>query len=98
VDEIAHPKEAELGKGLMALVSKVGQDRDGWVDAAEIFRALSKYNIPEEKTAHILSQLTRTRILEEGIDDDRLRYRLSIPLVQERFVRQNLYLKYFRYA
>ena len=98
VDEIAHPKEAELGKGLMALVSKVGQDRDGWVDAAEIFRALSKYSIPEEKTAHILSQLTRTRILEEGIDDDRLRYRLSIPLVQERFVRQNLYLKYFRYA
>jgi class 3 adenylate cyclase len=98
VDEITHPKEAELGKGLLALVSKVGQDRDGWVDAGEIFRALARYNIPEEKTAHILSQLTRTRILEEGIDDDRLRYRLSIPLVQERFVRQNLYLKYFRYA
>jgi class 3 adenylate cyclase len=98
IDEIAHPKEAELGKGLMALVSKVGQDRDGWVDSTEIFRGLAKYNIPEEKTAHILSQLTRTRILEEGIDEDHLRYRLSIPLVQERFLRQNLYLKYFRYA
>jgi class 3 adenylate cyclase len=98
VDEITHPKEALLGKGLMALVSKLGHEHDGWVDADDIFAGLVKHNIPKEKTAHILSQLTRTRILEEGVNDDRLRYRLSIPLVQERFVRQNLYLKYFRYA
>ncbi len=98
VDEITHPKESQLGKGLLALVSKLGQHQEGWVDAAQIFAGFARYDIPDEKTASILSQLTRTRILEEGIVDDHLRYRLSIPLVQERFVRQNLYLKYFRYA
>jgi class 3 adenylate cyclase len=99
IDEIMHPKEAQLGKGLLALVSKLGQQQEGWVDSIQIFEAFAKYKIPEEKTASILSQLTRTRILEEGVgDDESLRYRLSIPLVQERFVRQNLYRRFFRYA
>ena len=98
VAEITHPKEAQLGKGLLALVSKLGQQQDGWVPATEIFERFAEYKIPDEKTASLLSQLTRTCILEEGNVDDRLRYRLSIPLVQERFVRQNLHLKYFRYT
>ncbi len=98
VDEITHPKEALLGKGLLALVAKLGQHQDGWVTDTQIFEGFAKYKIPEEKTASLLSQLTRTYILEEGTVDDRLQYRLSIPLVQERFVRQNLHLKYFRYA
>jgi hypothetical protein len=96
VDEITHPKEAQLGRGLLALISKLGQHQEGWVSAAQIFEGFGKYKIPEEKTASLLSQLTRTCILEEDNVDDQLRYRLSIPLVQERFVRQNLYLKYFR--
>jgi hypothetical protein len=98
VDEITHPKEAQLGKGLLALVSKLGQNQEGWVSAIQIFDGFARHKIPEEKTASLLSQLTRTCILEEGSLDDQLNYRLSIPLVQERFVRQNLYLKYFRYA
>jgi hypothetical protein len=96
VDEITHPKESQLGKGLLALVSKLGQRQEGWVDSTQIFTKFADYKVPEEKTASILSQLTRTQILEEGVEDDRLRYRLSIPLVQERFVRQNMYMKYFR--
>jgi hypothetical protein len=83
---------------LLALVAKLGQHQDGWVTDTQIFDGFAKYKIPEEKTASLLSQLTRTYILEEGNVDDRLQYRLSIPLVQGRFVRQNLYLKYFRYA
>jgi len=96
VDEITHPKEARLGKGLLALVSQIAQREAGWAASGELFSALARHNVPEEKTASLLSQLTRTRILDEENFDDELKYRLSIPLVQERFVRQNLHLKYFR--
>jgi hypothetical protein len=96
VDEITHPKEARLGKGLLALVSQLAQREGGWAASGDLFAALARHNVPEEKTASLLSQLTRTRILDEQNFDDELKYRLSIPLVQERFVRQNLHLKYFR--
>jgi hypothetical protein len=36
------------------------------------------------------------RVLEEGTSNGELQYRLAVPLVQERFVRQNLYRRYFR--
>ena len=98
VDEIMHPKETLLGKGMLALISKFGQEHEGWVSAPEIFERFAKYKIPEEKTSSLLSQLTRTQILEEGAVDEIMQYRLSIPLLQERFVRQNLYRKYFRLA
>ena len=95
VDDIMHRKEAQLGKGLLALVATLGQEQEGWVDSNQIFGMFSSYKIPEEKTAAILSQLTRTRILEEEADRDKMRYRLSIPLVRERFVRQNVFQKIF---
>jgi len=99
IDEVTHSKESTLGKGLLALVAKLGHAREGsWVDDFELFEAFTKYKVPVEKTTDLLSQLTRTRILEEHMADENLQYRLSIPLVQERFVRQNLYRKYFRYV
>ena len=52
VDEITHPKEAELGKGLLALVSKVGQDRDGWVDAGDLQGAGALQHPRREDRAH----------------------------------------------
>jgi class 3 adenylate cyclase/AAA+ ATPase superfamily predicted ATPase len=97
VDEITHPKEALLGKGLLALVARFGHEQqEGWVNEEQIFNELSKYKIPIEKTASLLSQLTRTKILEEMSENGKLRYRMSVPLLRKRFVRQNLYLKYFR--
>jgi hypothetical protein len=96
VDEITHAKEAHLGKGLLALVSQLGQQQDGWVPSGDIYDALHQHQVPEEKTASLLSQLTRTCILEEGNLDGELQYRLAVPLVQERFVKQNLYRRYFR--
>lgn len=98
VSEVSHPKEALLGKGMLALISRLGQHSDGWVAASAIFGDFGRYEIPEEKTASILSQLTRTCILEEADRDDELHYRLAVPLVRERFVRQNLYRRYFQLA
>jgi class 3 adenylate cyclase len=96
VDEVTHRKEAQLGRGLLALVSQLAQHQGGWAPARDIFDTLERQGVPPAKTASLLSQLTRTCILSEERHGDALRYRLSIPLVQERFVRQNLYLKYFR--
>ena len=59
VDEIMHRKEAQLGKGLLALVATLGQEQEGWVDSNQIFGMFSSYKVPEEKTAAILSQLAR---------------------------------------
>ena len=96
IDEITHSKESRLGKGLLALVSQLGQQHDRWVPSTEIYDALHHHEIPEEKTASLLSQLTRTCILEEGNVDGELQYRLTVPLVQERFLQQNLYRRFFR--
>jgi hypothetical protein len=97
VAEITHPKEACLGKGALALVAKIGNEQsDRWVFEDQILDSLMGHKVPEEKTASLLSQLTRTRILEEDFQDGRLCYRITIPLLHERFIRQNFYPKYFR--
>jgi hypothetical protein len=97
VAEVIHPQEAEVGKGAMALIAKMGEDDpDAWVAEDEIFDKLSGQNIPLEKSASLLSQLVRTKILEEDSGGGEMRYRIAVPLLRKRFVRQNLYLKYFR--
>ncbi len=97
VAEIVHPKEALLGKGTLALIAKLGQDQpDRWVPEDAIFDGLVRQKVPAEKTAALLSQLTRTKILEEKNRDGKLCYRMAVPLLHNRFVEQNLYLKYFR--
>ena len=97
VDEVTHPKEAELGKGTLALISKHGMDDpEGWVQGGRIFDEFQKHRVPETKASSLLSQLSRTRIVEEKSINGDLCYRIAVPLVRKRFVRQNLYLKYFR--
>jgi hypothetical protein len=97
VDEVAHPKEAELGKGTLAMIARFTNDsHDGWVHQNEILNALAEFSVPVEKAAAILSQLTRTKILLEENINDGLCYRMSVPLLQKRFVRQNLFQKYFK--
>jgi serine/threonine protein kinase len=97
VAEIMHPQEALLGKGALALIAKIGDEQpEGWVLDDQVFSKLVEHKIPREKAAFLLSQLARTKILEEDSREGSLRYRLSIPLLRKRFVRQNLYLKFFR--
>ena len=97
VAEIMHPNEGLLGKGTLALVSKIGHEQaDRWVYQQQIVDALSEHKVPVEKTASLLSQLTRTKILEERNLDGKLCYRIAIPLLHTRFIAQNMYLKYFR--
>jgi hypothetical protein len=97
VDEITIPQEARLGKGTLALIAKIGgEQEDGWVLENQIFEALAKHQVPKEKGASLLSQFVRVKILDERAFGGNLCYRISIPLLLERFVEQNLNLKYFR--
>ncbi len=97
VAEVLHPQEALLGKGALALVAKISHEQpSGWVFEAQIFEELAKHHITKEKAASLLSQLVRTKILEEDSSSGSMCYRMSVPLLRKRFVKQNLYLKYFR--
>ena len=79
------------------MLAKLGHERaDRWVGEAALFDALLARNVPVQKAASLLSQLTRTKIVEEANRGDQLYYRIAVPLLHERFIRQNLHLKYFR--
>jgi hypothetical protein len=95
IDEVAVTAEARLGQGLLYIVSNFAEKHEGWAASELIFEAMERQDVPEVKTASLLSQLTRTSILQEARFGDELRYRLSIPLVHERFLRQNLYQRFF---
>jgi hypothetical protein len=95
VAEIMHPQEALLGKGTLALIAKLGaEEPDGWVPRTQIVNTLREHRIPLDKAAELLSQLARTKILEEESRDGALRYRIAILLLRKRLVRQNLHLKW----
>jgi serine/threonine protein kinase len=97
IAEVTHPQERQLGKGTLALIAQLGRDRaDRWVDETAIFESLVARHVPVQKAASLLSQLTRTKILDEANRGDQLCYRIAVPLLHERFIQQNLYLKYFR--
>jgi hypothetical protein len=97
VAEVLHAQEALLGKGTLALIAKPGNEHpDGWVAEERIFNGLWQHKLAKEKTALLLSQLVRSKIVEEDGAADPLRYRIAVPLLRKRFVRQNLYVKYFR--
>ena len=96
VAEVMNAQEAQLGKGTLALVAKLGCEHENrWVFEKQLFAEMTSYKIPIEKTASLLSQLVRAKILEESISSETLSYRLAIPLLHKRFVKQNLFLKYF---
>jgi hypothetical protein len=97
IAEVTHPQERQLGKGALALIAKLGHERaDRWVGERAIFDALVARNVPKQKAASLLSQLTRTKIVEEANQGEQLYYRIAVPLLHKRFIQQNLHLKYFR--
>jgi len=99
VSEVMQDPEAELGKGVLAVIAKLGHEQaEGWVFEEQIFDEMLERGISAEKSALLLAQLVRTKIVEENSSEDALRYRMAIPLLRKRFVRQNFYLRHFSSA
>ncbi len=97
VADVMEPGRARLGKGVLALIAKIGnQEKEGWVPINRIQTALTVHDCTFEDTDELLDQLLRAKILEEREINGTLCFKISIPLLRKRYVRQNLYSKYFR--
>jgi serine/threonine protein kinase len=96
VQEVTHPKEADFGKGTLALIAKLGHvQEEGWVLLDQLTPEIVPRHMHKEKLMSVLSQLCRTKILDEREDRRGLQFRVYVPLLRKRFVKQNLYAKYF---
>jgi hypothetical protein len=95
VQEVLHPQEANLGKGTLAIISKLGDAEPQWWVSLEQFAPQLTRHMPKEKLMSVLSQLCRTKILDERDSPSGLQFRLHVPLLHKRFVKQNMYGKYF---
>jgi len=99
VDEVMNPKTADLGRGTLALISKIGTVRPGgWVADREVKEELAKFRISERPAAQILKQLEAAKIIEVDRQKDTTPLRVSVPLLRKRYVAQNMYSRYFRNA
>jgi hypothetical protein len=95
VQEVLHPQEARLGKGTLALISKLEDlHPEGWVAWNRLSPILTNH-MPKEKLMSVLSQLHRTKIVDERETPEGRQFRVHVPLLRERFVKQNMYGKYF---
>jgi hypothetical protein len=83
IDEVGRPLPPgrQVGAG--------HEQPQGWVNADHIFLELSNHGIPGEKSAHLLTQLTRTKILEWCNRDGVAHYRVTIPMLAKRLFRQH---------
>ena len=99
VDEVLNVDRARWGKGTLALVAKIGTERpEGWVDNDLICEELGRRGIPRQNAVTILSYLVRAKILDERTGSGDLQFRMSIPLLRKRYVKQNMFEKYFLHA
>ena len=97
VDEVINLKTAELGRGTLALISKIGTVRkEGWVEEHEIKDELAKYGIGEGAAADILKKFESAKIIQTANLGDKRNLRVCIPLLRKRYVAQDMYQRYFR--
>jgi hypothetical protein len=97
IDDIINPSRAKLGHGILALIAKLGHSqKEGWVDIEGVCEFVSQYGCSREDTYELVAQLVRSKILEERQNEDQLLVRMAIPLLRKRYMRQNMYPKYFR--
>ena len=58
---------------------------------------LTNHHMPEDEIYDILAKLRRAQIIKERrADEEKLEYRLSIPLLRKRYIKQNMYQRHFQ--
>lgn len=99
VDEVTDADKAELGRGVLAVISKFGTARkEGWVPERDVEQELAHYGIGERTAADILKKFEAAKIIEEKMVDEALCLRVCVPLLRKRYVAQNMLPRYFRNA
>jgi hypothetical protein len=89
-------KGIRTGRGLLALIAKLGLPSDEfWVSLGRVVERATDLGYTPESCATTVDLLVRAKILEERGHDEQITIRISIPLLRKRYVRQNMYLKFF---
>ncbi len=97
VESVRSPEVARKGKGVIAVIARLGeQEEDGWVPGEEVRNLLTLHRMPKDEIYDILAKLRRAQIIKERkADEEKLEYRISIPLLRKRYIRQNMYERHF---
>ena len=86
---------ADRGKGVLGLIAKLGGG--GWVQRAKVREVLiEEHEMVGHEIDTLLAQFRSAKITEERRHNTKLEYRISIPLLRERYIKQNMYERYFR--
>ena len=97
VEEVMGRPQGLLGKGALSLIARGGEDgRRFWVSAATVLRQMEELKCDRELATDVLAQLVRAKILSERDGEGDLEFRMAVPLLRKRYVRQNMHLKHFR--
>ena len=91
-------RSPEKGRGVIAVIARLGeQEEDGWVSVEKMRNLLTHHRMPEVEIYDILAKLRRAQIItERRADEEKLEYRLSIPLLRKRYIKQNMYQRHFQ--
>ncbi|HEY7391099.1 MAG TPA: ATP-binding protein [Bryobacteraceae bacterium] len=96
VEEAVRPGVGpRIGKAALYVMAKFGVDDERWVASDVVERELTARGISPAEMYLVTDQLLRARIVEEGVAGERGYFRICVPLLQRRYIRQNMYQKYF---
>ena len=98
VESVRSPEAARKGRGVIAVIARLGeQEPDGWVSVEKVRALLTNHGMPENEIYDILAKLRRAQIIKERrADEEKLEYKISIPLLRKRYIRQNMYQRHFQ--
>ena len=88
--------EPQTDKGVLALIADMGDKQEGrWVQGKKLRKVLTEHKMADYEIYTLLRQFLYVKIIEQRRnDEDELEYRISIPLLQKRYVSQNMYQQY----
>ena len=99
VESVRSTEAASKGRGVLTVIARLGEQEvdDGWVPIVKVRNRLANHRMPENEIYNILAKLRRARIIEEReADREKLEYRIAIPLLRKRYIKQNMYLRYLQ--
>lgn len=90
------PEYAKKGKRILGLMAKLGSGtNDGLVEQEEIIKEFVPAGMTKQDIINLLAQLRDAKIiLEKKTASGKLAFRFAIPLLQKRYIKQNMYERY----
>ncbi len=96
IDAVTNPECARMGKRILGLMAKLGrEEEDGWVEVEKIIEREAPADNEKQQIYALLAQLRDAKIIiERKTASEKLEFRIAIPLLQKRYIKQNMYERY----